>query len=158
MCIGVDLKLYVDSDFASRDSNRRSVSEEVVMCAEACVSFFFFLGRRKVSLFLLLRQGMLRWPRGSKRSFFLRYIWSLYFRTATLGALYSKRIRWGRFTDLKTRRPRPIRSTSTFVTILFGSVWQTVSSGLSMCRPNNSARIFHLNRCTRGRSKCTEML
>ena len=60
MCSDVDLKLYVDSDFASRDSNRRSVSEEVVMCAGACVSFLFFLGRRKVSLFLLLRQGMLR--------------------------------------------------------------------------------------------------
>ena len=39
MCSDVDLKLYVDSDFASRDSNRRSVSEEVVMCAGTCVSF-----------------------------------------------------------------------------------------------------------------------
>ena len=66
----VDLKLYVDSDFASRDSNRRSVSEKVVMCAGACGSFFFFLGRRRVSLSLLLRQGMLRWPRGSKRRVF----------------------------------------------------------------------------------------
>ena len=56
---GVDLELYVDSDFASRDTNRRSVSEGVVMCAGACVSFFF-LGRRKVSLFLLLKQSMLR--------------------------------------------------------------------------------------------------
>ena len=37
---GVDLELYVDSDFASRDTNRRSVSEGVVMCAGACVSFF----------------------------------------------------------------------------------------------------------------------
>ena len=39
---GVDLELYVDSDFASRDTNRRSVSGGVVMCAGACVSFFFF--------------------------------------------------------------------------------------------------------------------
>ena len=38
---GVDLELYVDSDFASRDTNRRSVSGGVVMCAGACVSFFF---------------------------------------------------------------------------------------------------------------------
>ena len=37
---GVDLELYVDSDFASRDTNRRSVSGGVVMCAGACVSFF----------------------------------------------------------------------------------------------------------------------
>ena len=90
MCSGVDLKLYVDSDFASRDSNRRSVSEEVVMCAGACVSFFFFLGRRKVSLFLLLRQGMLRWPRGSKRSLFLRYIWSFIFPDCDVGCILVK--------------------------------------------------------------------
>ena len=38
---GVDLELYVDSDFASRDTNRRSVSGGIVMCAGACVSFFF---------------------------------------------------------------------------------------------------------------------
>ena len=37
---GVDLELYVDSDFASRGTNRRSVSGVVVMCAGACVSFF----------------------------------------------------------------------------------------------------------------------
>ena len=34
---GVDLKMYVDSDFASRDTNRRPVSGGVVMCAGACV-------------------------------------------------------------------------------------------------------------------------
>ena len=38
---GVDLELNVDSDFASRATNRRSVSGGVVMCAGACVSFFF---------------------------------------------------------------------------------------------------------------------
>ena len=38
---GVDLELYVDSDFASRDTNRRFVSGGVMMCAGACVSFFF---------------------------------------------------------------------------------------------------------------------
>ena len=37
---GIDLELYVDSDSASRDTNRRSVPEGVVMCAGACVSFF----------------------------------------------------------------------------------------------------------------------
>ena len=37
---GVDLELYVDSDFASRDTNRRSVPGRVVMCAGAYVSFF----------------------------------------------------------------------------------------------------------------------
>ena len=39
---GIDLELYVDSDFARRDTNRRSMSGGVVMCAGACVSLFFF--------------------------------------------------------------------------------------------------------------------
>ena len=39
---GVDLELYVDSDFASKYTNRRSVPGGVVMCAGACVSVFFF--------------------------------------------------------------------------------------------------------------------
>ena len=62
---GVDLELYVDSDFASRATNRRFVSRGIVMCAGACVSFFL-----KVLPFLLLRRSMLRWPRGSRRRFF----------------------------------------------------------------------------------------
>ena len=37
---GVDLELYVDSDFANRDTNRRTVPGGVVMYAGACVSFF----------------------------------------------------------------------------------------------------------------------
>ena len=82
---GVDLELYVDSDFASRDINRRSVSGGVVMCAGACVSFF--LGRRKVSPFLLLRQSMLRWPRGSRRRFFYGTSGVSSSPTATLDAL-----------------------------------------------------------------------
>ena len=81
---GVGLELYVDSDFASRDTNRQFVSGGVVMCAGACVSFFF-LGRRKVSPFLLLRQSMLRWPRGSRRRLFLRYIWSFIFPDRDVG-------------------------------------------------------------------------
>ena len=82
---GVDLELYVDSDFASRDTNRRSVSGSVVMCAGACVSFF--LGRRKVSPLLLLRQSILHWPRGSRRRFFYDISGVLSSRTATLDAL-----------------------------------------------------------------------
>ena len=82
---GVDLELYVDSEFASRDTNRRSVSGGVVMCAGACVSIF--LGRRKVSPLLLLRQSMLHWPRGSRRRFFYDISGVLSSRTATLDAL-----------------------------------------------------------------------
>ena len=38
---GVDLELYVDSDFASRDTNPWSMFGSVVMCTGACVSFVF---------------------------------------------------------------------------------------------------------------------
>ena len=40
----------MDSDFASRDTNRRSVSGDVVMCAGACVSFFFSRTQKSVAL------------------------------------------------------------------------------------------------------------
>ena len=90
ICSGVNLELYVGSEFASRDTNRRSVSGGVVMCAGACVSFHFFLGRRKVSPFFLLRQGMLRWPRRSRRRPFLRYIWSFVFPNRDVGCTLVK--------------------------------------------------------------------
>ena len=44
---GVDLELYVISDFASRDTNRRSVSGGVMMCSGACVSFYFIFRTQK---------------------------------------------------------------------------------------------------------------
>ena len=37
---GVGLEVFVDSDFTSRATDRRSVSGSVAMCAGACVSFF----------------------------------------------------------------------------------------------------------------------
>ena len=67
---GVDLELNVDSGFASRDTNRRSVPGGVVICARVFVSKKN-LGRGKVSPFLLLRQSMLRWPRGSRRRYII---------------------------------------------------------------------------------------
>ena len=57
------------------------------MCWGVC-DIFFFLGRRKMSPFLLLRQSMLRWPRGSRRLFFFYGITGvLSSRTAPLDAL-----------------------------------------------------------------------
>ena len=46
----VDLELYVDSNFASRDTNRRPVSGGVVMCTGACVSFVYRT-QKSVTLF-----------------------------------------------------------------------------------------------------------
>ena len=47
---GVDLELYVGLDFASRDTDQRSVPGGVVMCAEACVSFCFSRTQNSVTL------------------------------------------------------------------------------------------------------------
>ena len=73
---GVDLELYVDSGFASRDTNRRSVAGDVVMCAGACVSFFSRT-QRSVTLpssdaeYVALAAGITE-----TSCCFLRYIWS----------------------------------------------------------------------------------
>ena len=81
---GVDLELYVDSFLASRDTNRRSVSGDVVMCAGACVIF----SRTQKNVTLASNEaGYVAMAAGIKETFFLRYIWSLYFRIATLSAL-----------------------------------------------------------------------
>lgn len=37
---GVELELFVDSDFASKATDRRSVSGALVMCAGACIFVF----------------------------------------------------------------------------------------------------------------------
>ena len=82
---GVDLKLYVDSDFAGRATNRRPVSGSVVMCAGACVSFF---SRTQKSVTLFSTEAeYVAMAAGIKETTFFCGIWSLYFRTATLGAL-----------------------------------------------------------------------
>ena len=69
---GVDLELYVNSDFGSRDTNQRSVSEGVVMCAGACVSFF---SRIKKSITLSSTEAeYVALAAGIKATIFLRYI------------------------------------------------------------------------------------
>ena len=75
---GVDLELYVDSDFASRDTNRRSVSGGAVMCTGACVPFF---SRTQKSLALASTEAeYVALAAGIKWTIcFLRYIWSFIF-------------------------------------------------------------------------------
>ena len=85
---GVDLKLYVDSDFASRDTNRRSVSGGVVMCARACVSFF---SRTPKSVILSsTEEGYAAMAAGIKETMFLRYIWSCIFLDRDVGCTLVK--------------------------------------------------------------------
>ena len=71
---GVDLELYVDSDFASRDTNRRSVPGGVVMCARVCVSLFFSRTQKSVA-FSSTEAEYVALAAGIKETiFFLRYI------------------------------------------------------------------------------------
>ena len=74
---GVGLEVFVDSDIASRATDRRSVSGGVVMCAGACVSFF---SRTQKSVTLSSTEAeYVAMAEGFKEAIFLRYIWSFIF-------------------------------------------------------------------------------
>ena len=69
---GVDLELYMDSDIASRDTNRRSVSGGVVMCAGACVSFVS--RAQKIVTLPSTEAEYVALAAGIKETIFLRYV------------------------------------------------------------------------------------
>ena len=80
---GVGLEVFVDSDFASRATDRRSVSGGVVMCAGACVSFF---SRTQKSVTLpSAEEEYVAMAEGFKEAVFLRYIWSFIFPDRDVG-------------------------------------------------------------------------
>ena len=86
---GVDLELYGDSDFASRDTNRRSVSGGIVMCAGACVSFF---SRTQKSVTLYSTEAeYVALATGIKETIILRYIWSFIFLDRDVGCTLVKK-------------------------------------------------------------------
>ena len=85
---GVDLELYVDSDFASRGTNRRSVPGSVVMCAGACVSFFSWT-QKSVTL-SSSEAEYVALVAGIKETTFLRYIWSFIFPDRDVGCTLVK--------------------------------------------------------------------
>ena len=84
---GVDSELYVDSYFASRDTNRRSVSGGVVMCAGACVPFF---SRTQKSVTLSSTEAEVVLAAGIKETIFLRHIWSFIFPDRDVGCTLVK--------------------------------------------------------------------
>ena len=85
---GVDLELYVDSNFASRNTNRRFVSGGVVMCAGACVSFF---SRTQKSITLPSTEAeYVAMAAGIKETIFVRYIWSFIFPDRDVGCTLVK--------------------------------------------------------------------
>ena len=80
----------MDSDFASRDTNRRSVSGGVVMCAGVCVSFFFFSRTQKSVTLYFTKAEYVALAAGIKETFFLRYIWSFIFPDVDVGCTVVK--------------------------------------------------------------------
>ena len=71
---GLALQLFVDSDYASKATGRKSVSGGVVMCAGACVAFF---SRTQRSVTLSSTEAeYVAMAEGFKETIFLRYIWS----------------------------------------------------------------------------------
>ena len=70
-------------DFASKATDRRSVSGGVVMCAGACVSFF---SRTQKSVTLSSTEAeYVAMAEGFKEAIFLRYIWSFIFPDRDVG-------------------------------------------------------------------------
>ena len=83
---GVDLEFYVDSDFASRDTNRRSVPGGVVMYAGVYVSFFS--RTQKIVTLSSTEAEYVALATGIKETIFFKGISGvLSSRTATLDAL-----------------------------------------------------------------------
>ncbi|CAM9450595.1 unnamed protein product [Pylaiella littoralis] len=80
---GVGFEVFVDSDYVSRATDRRSVSGGVVMCAGACVSFF---SRTQNSVTLSSTEAeYVALAEGFKEAIFLRYIWSFIFPDRDVG-------------------------------------------------------------------------
>lgn len=80
---GVRLVLYVDSDYANKATDRRSVSGGVVMCAGACVSFF---SRTQKSVTLSSTEAeYVAMAEGMKEAIFLRYLWTFIFPNVDVG-------------------------------------------------------------------------
>ena len=78
---GVVFEVYADSDYASRATDRKSVSGGVVMCAGGCVSFF---SRTQKSVILSSTEAeYVAMAEGLKEAIFLRYIWNFIFPDVT---------------------------------------------------------------------------
>ena len=71
--VGISLEVFADADYASKATDRSSVSGGGIMCAEVhvCVGF---PGRRNVPPSLLLKQSMCYWQR-SERVVVLEEVW-----------------------------------------------------------------------------------
>ena len=80
---GVGFEMYVDSDYASRATDMKSVSGGVVKCAGGCVSFF---SRTQKSVTLFSTEAeYVAMGEGLKEAVFLRYMWNFVFPDGDVG-------------------------------------------------------------------------
>ena len=80
------MKLFVDSDFASKATDRRSVSGAVVMFAGVCM---MYLCRTKKSVALSSTETeYVAMADGMKEAIFLRYLWSFIFPYRDVGCTF----------------------------------------------------------------------
>ena len=81
---GVQLELYVDTDYAHEANYLRSVSGGVIMCAGACVSFY---SRTQNSISLSSTEAeYVAMAIGFRESTFMQYLWSSFFPDRNVGA------------------------------------------------------------------------
>ena len=75
----------MDSDYASRATDRKFISGGVVMCAGGCVSFF---SRTQKSVTLSSTEAeYVAMAEGLKEAIFLRYIWNFIFLDGDVGCI-----------------------------------------------------------------------
>ena len=80
---GVGFEVYVDLDYASRATDRKSVSGGVVMCGGGCVSFY---SRTQKSVTLCSTEAeYVAMAEGLKEVICLRYIWNFIFPDGDVG-------------------------------------------------------------------------
>ena len=70
----LDLVLYVDADFASKETGRKSVSGGLLMCASACAGYF---SKTQQSVTTATSEAeYAAMAQGLKEMIFMRYVWS----------------------------------------------------------------------------------
>ena len=152
----VNLEVYVDSDYASKATDKSSVSGSVVMCAGACGSFF---SRTQKSVTLSPTEAeYIAMADGLKEAIFLRYIWSFIVSDRDVGCTKVKEDNVGALHLANNPATTP---NSKHIDMCHHFIRERVARKefkVVMCRQNCSTQTFSLNHCTRRRFVYTPTL
>ena len=119
---GLELVAFADADYASKATDRRSVSSGAIMCAGACACSFS--RTQKCTTLSTTEAEYVAWQTQLKRRCFCGICGILFFRGLVRRALRFSRIMRGRRTWHKTQCARRIRSTWTYDTTFAGAYFQ----------------------------------